>query len=339
MGARAAWLVGDPYVLGLHGSGCWVSVAAGAPVGAGALWLMCTHGCWVSVAAGAPMGAGALWLWGACGCWVSVGAGVLWGSPAAAGSVSAGGSLAAEEPTTSSPAVFPCPSVGVVAGARRQAQGASDTLGCWGGRLQPRHPAPGAPGGEERAPSSPWAGCPATTCAMRRGRTLGAWVLVASLAVVSWGVRGQKVKVKEASGKVFLHCETSSRGPIIWLKNGDMIANATQLDLGTAYDDPRGTYACETENGKTSPPFQVHYRMCQNCIEVDAPTISGIVVADVVATIFLAVAVYCITGQDKGRMSRASDRQNLIANEQLYQPLGERDDEQYSQLAPAKARK
>ncbi|NWW99113.1 CD3D protein, partial [Caloenas nicobarica] len=83
--------------------------------------------------------------------------------------------------------------------------------------------------------------------------------------------------------------------------------------------DPRGIYTCEIENGKRSPPLQVHYRMCQNCIEVDAPTISGIVVADVVATVFLAVAVYCIAGQNKGRMSRASDRQNLIANEQLYQ--------------------
>ncbi|NXQ82897.1 CD3D protein, partial [Nyctibius grandis] len=83
--------------------------------------------------------------------------------------------------------------------------------------------------------------------------------------------------------------------------------------------DPRGTYKCRTDDGKESPSLQVHYRMCQNCIEVDAPTISGIVVADVVATIFLAVAVYCITGQAKGRMSRASDRQNLIANEQLYQ--------------------
>ncbi|NXR06463.1 CD3D protein, partial [Semnornis frantzii] len=59
--------------------------------------------------------------------------------------------------------------------------------------------------------------------------------------------------------------------------------------------------------------------VCQNCIQVDAATISGIVVADVVATIFLAVAVYCISGQDRTRMSRASDRQNLIANEQLYQ--------------------
>ncbi|NXC40159.1 CD3D protein, partial [Penelope pileata] len=81
--------------------------------------------------------------------------------------------------------------------------------------------------------------------------------------------------------------------------------------------DPRGTYTCSS--GSSTDTLQVHYRMCQNCIEVDAPTISGIVIADVVATIFLAIAVYYVTGHDKGRMSRASDRQNLIANEQLYQ--------------------
>ncbi|KAM6043448.1 T-cell surface glycoprotein CD3 gamma chain-like [Chlamydotis macqueenii] len=174
---------------------------------------------------------------------------------------------------------------------------------------------------------------------MWRGRALGAWVLLASLAVASRGVRGQKVTVKEFSGKVFLHCETSSQSQVTWLKDGNVIGNTTQLDLGAAYDDPRGVYRCEIGGTKTSPPLQVYYRMCQNCIQVDAPTISGIVIADVVATVVLAVAVYCITGQDKGRMSRASDRQNLIANEQLYQPLGERDDGQYSRLAPAKARK
>ncbi|KFO92324.1 T-cell surface glycoprotein CD3 gamma chain, partial [Buceros rhinoceros silvestris] len=147
-----------------------------------------------------------------------------------------------------------------------------------------------------------------------------------------------KIILTETNGRVLLQCGKENQKPVIWLKSGERIANVTRLDLGSAYDDPRGIYACEI-NGKRSSSLQVHYRMCQNCIEVDAPTISGIVVADVVATIFLAVAVYCITGQDKGRMSRASDRQNLIANEQLYQPLGERDDGQYSRLAPTKARK
>ncbi|XP_071582860.1 T-cell surface glycoprotein CD3 delta chain [Heliangelus exortis] len=174
---------------------------------------------------------------------------------------------------------------------------------------------------------------------MRRGQILGTWALLACLAIASWNVRGQKVIVKEASGKVFLQCVLSSPGQVRWWKDGTVIGNVTQLDLGAAYDDPRGSYTCETGKGEMSSPLQVHYRMCQNCIEVDAPTISGIVIADVVATIFLAVAVYCITGQEKGRLSRASDRQNLIANEQLYQPLGERGDGQYSRLAPAKAHK
>ncbi|NXL64979.1 CD3D protein, partial [Chordeiles acutipennis] len=76
--------------------------------------------------------------------------------------------------------------------------------------------------------------------------------------------------------------------------------------------DPRGTYTCETESRKKRS-LQVHYRMCQNCIEVDAPTISGIVITDVVATVFLAIAVYCITGQDKGHMSRGEGRPPLTA--------------------------
>uniref|UniRef100_A0A8C5TGQ9 Ig-like domain-containing protein n=1 Tax=Malurus cyaneus samueli TaxID=2593467 RepID=A0A8C5TGQ9_9PASS len=131
---------------------------------------------------------------------------------------------------------------------------------------------------------------------MARTRTLGAWALLASLAVATWGVRGQKINVKEFSGKVFLECV---RGPgnanVTWWKDGNAVGNEAQLDLSSAYDDPRGLYTCET--GKNRNSLQVHYRMCQNCIQVDAPTISGIVIADVVATLFLAVAVYCVTGQ------------------------------------------
>ncbi|KFP70983.1 T-cell surface glycoprotein CD3 delta chain, partial [Acanthisitta chloris] len=146
-----------------------------------------------------------------------------------------------------------------------------------------------------------------------------------------------KIIVKEASGKVSLECITKSPNQIKWMENGQILGNTTQLALSAVYDDPRGLYTCDT--GDQHESLQVHYRMCQNCIEVDAPTISGIVIADLVATAFLAVAVYCITGHDKGRLSRASDRQNLIANEQVYQPLGERDNDQYSRLAPPRARK
>uniref|UniRef100_A0A8B9U936 CD3 gamma/delta subunit Ig-like domain-containing protein n=1 Tax=Anas zonorhyncha TaxID=75864 RepID=A0A8B9U936_9AVES len=171
--------------------------------------------------------------------------------------------------------------------------------------------------------------------AMHRGQALGAWALLASVAVAGLGVQGQTIIVKEKNEKVYLIC--GSHKEVIWFKDQQQIANTTELDLGAMYDDPRGTYICQ--QGGVNNSLQVYYRMCQNCIEVDAPTISGIVVADVIATVLLMVAVYCISGQDKGRMSRASDRQNLIANEQLYQPLGERDDGQYSRLAPTKGRK
>uniref|UniRef100_A0A8B9MRM0 CD3 gamma/delta subunit Ig-like domain-containing protein n=1 Tax=Accipiter nisus TaxID=211598 RepID=A0A8B9MRM0_9AVES len=147
--------------------------------------------------------------------------------------------------------------------------------------------------------------------------------------------------LKEVSGKVFLQCVTNLQSKIIWLKDGNRIGNGTQLDLGAVYNDPRGVYKCQSEDGNedSAGVLQVHYRMCQNCIEVDASTISGIVVADVVATIFLAVAVYCITGQDKGRMSRGEGRALLAAHGWGREPLGERDDGQYSRLAPPKARK
>ncbi|NXM09153.1 CD3D protein, partial [Tyrannus savana] len=74
--------------------------------------------------------------------------------------------------------------------------------------------------------------------------------------------------------------------------------------------DPRGLYTCKVGE-TTEETLQVHYRMCQNCIEVDAATVSGIVIADVIATMLLAVAVYCVTGHDRGHMSRGEGAQGL----------------------------
>ncbi|XP_044852958.1 T-cell surface glycoprotein CD3 delta chain-like isoform X1 [Mauremys mutica] len=145
----------------------------------------------------------------------------------------------------------------------------------------------------------------------------------ADKAVFTVGNRGHDAVLK---------CDTTAAD---WWKDGNLILkNSTELNLGAEADDPRGVYNCTGGN-----LVQVYFRMCQNCIELDAATISGIVVADVIATVFLAIAVYCITSQESGRHLRASDRQNLIANEQLYQPLGERDNEQYSRLGVTRTRK
>lgn len=63
----------------------------------------------------------------------------------------------------------------------------------------------------------------------------------------------------EVGGRVLLKCGTKNQDPVIWLKSGEPVANVTELDLGSAYDDPRGVYACAIK-GKQSPLLQVHYR-------------------------------------------------------------------------------
>ncbi|XP_044852959.1 T-cell surface glycoprotein CD3 gamma chain-like isoform X2 [Mauremys mutica] len=170
---------------------------------------------------------------------------------------------------------------------------------------------------------------------------MGRHGILVSLIMVGFIIKGVVIQVS-ADKAVFtvgnrghdavLKCDTTAAD---WWKDGNLILkNSTELNLGAEADDPRGVYNCTGGN-----LVQVYFRMCQNCIELDAATISGIVVADVIATVFLAIAVYCITSQESGRHLRASDRQNLIANEQLYQPLGERDNEQYSRLGVTRTRK
>uniref|UniRef100_A0A8D2DXL6 CD3 delta subunit of T-cell receptor complex n=1 Tax=Sciurus vulgaris TaxID=55149 RepID=A0A8D2DXL6_SCIVU len=75
------------------------------------------------------------------------------------------------------------------------------------------------------------------------------------------------------------------------------------------------------------------YQVCQNCVELDPGTLAGILIADIIATLLLSLGVYCFAGHETtGRLSGAADTQALLRNEQLYQPLRDHDDGQYSRL-------
>lgn len=150
------------------------------------------------------------------------------------------------------------------------------------------------------------------------------------------------VKVDDNRGddSVFLTCGLKDK-TITWLKDGHAISsNVTKhtWNLGSSAKDPRGMYWCQGPTGK-SKPLQVYYRMCENCIELNIGTISGFIFAEIISIFFLAVGVYFIAGQDGVRQSRASDKQTLLPNEQLYQPLKDRDDDQYSHLQGNQRRK
>uniref|UniRef100_A0A8C7ABX7 CD3 gamma subunit of T-cell receptor complex n=1 Tax=Neovison vison TaxID=452646 RepID=A0A8C7ABX7_NEOVI len=116
------------------------------------------------------------------------------------------------------------------------------------------------------------------------------------------------------------------------------VPHFTMWNLGSSIKDPQGIYQCKGSNG-TSKPFQIYYRMCQNCIDLNTGTVSSFVFAEIISFLFLAVGVYFIAGQDGVRQSRASDKQTLLSNDQLYQPLRYRENDQYGHLQGDKWRR
>ncbi|KAM7235575.1 hypothetical protein CapIbe_012761 [Capra ibex] len=147
-------------------------------------------------------------------------------------------------------------------------------------------------------------------------------------------VNPRVLEVQEPEDKVILKCNSSIT--LLQGTAGQEVSDNKTLDLGKRIEDPRGMYQCG-ENAK-SFTLQVYYRMCQNCVELDSATLAGLIITDIIATVLLALGVYCFAGHETGRFSRAADTQVLMGNDQLYQPLRERNDAQYSRLGDKWAR-
>ncbi|XP_045695138.1 T-cell surface glycoprotein CD3 gamma chain [Phyllostomus hastatus] len=179
---------------------------------------------------------------------------------------------------------------------------------------------------------------------MEQGKHLAGLILAISLlqgTIAQWK-QGEPMVVavdeNQEDGSVLLTCNLKNEN-IKWFKDGkEIMTNKTTLKLGSSLKDPRGTYLCQGSKNN-SATLQVYYRMCQNCIELNASTMSGFVFAEIISIFFLAVGVYFIAGQDGVHQSRASDKQTLLSNDQLYQPLKDREDDQYSHLQGNQLRK
>lgn len=158
------------------------------------------------------------------------------------------------------------------------------------------------------------------------------------LAVLLFQANPLQIPLEEIEDKVFLNCQSN----ITWLEGttGTPLSNNKSLDLGKRILDPRGVYSCNwTYKDIGISSLQVYYRMCQNCVELDSATLAGIVITDIIATVLLALGVYCFAGHETGRLSMAAaDTQDLLRNNQLYQPLRDRSDAQYSRLGENWAR-
>uniref|UniRef100_A0A9L0J006 T-cell surface glycoprotein CD3 delta chain n=1 Tax=Equus asinus TaxID=9793 RepID=A0A9L0J006_EQUAS len=144
---------------------------------------------------------------------------------------------------------------------------------------------------------------------MEHCRFLGSLILAALLSQVSLF----KIDMDEIEERLILKCNSS----IMQLEGTMGTPYKGGLDLGKRILDPRGTYMCG--GAKENSSLQVYYRMCQNCVELDSATLAGIVITDIIATLLLALGVYCFAGHETGRLPRAADAQALLRNDQLYQ--------------------
>ncbi|KAK1153381.1 T-cell surface glycoprotein CD3 delta chain-like isoform X1 [Acipenser oxyrinchus oxyrinchus] len=147
------------------------------------------------------------------------------------------------------------------------------------------------------------------------------WVFITSLITALLLVVPDIKVESEGEEDIKLTCE-----------NGKWVNNDSELSLKNE-DSNSNEYAC-VKGEKTQD------LSCNNCLQLEAGTVAGIVVGDVIATVLIAVAVYCVSSQQKSGGyigNKASDRQNLLMNDgnnMVYEPLRERDDGAYSKLAP-----
>ncbi|XP_007934669.1 T-cell surface glycoprotein CD3 delta chain [Orycteropus afer afer] len=151
------------------------------------------------------------------------------------------------------------------------------------------------------------------------------------LAAFLFQISSCKINVEEHEDKVILSCDSN----ITWIEGtkGKLFASKKSLDLGKRILDPQGVYQCKKDDGTSQiHTLQVYYRMCQSCVEVNSAILAGVIITDIIATLLLALGVYCFAAHETGRLSKAAEIQTLLRNDQLYQPLRDRDDAHYSHL-------
>lgn len=98
-------------------------------------------------------------------------------------------------------------------------------------------------------------------------------------------------------------------------------------------DENTGEYICKGNSDGTETTIFVKLRTCDNCVDLNVASVSGMIIGDIVATVVIGVAVYLIASQATKTGSvtsnkKSSDRQHLVSNEMSnrsvndhYQPL------------------
>ncbi|XP_048837050.1 T-cell surface glycoprotein CD3 gamma chain-like [Brienomyrus brachyistius] len=131
---------------------------------------------------------------------------------------------------------------------------------------------------------------------------------------------GSEIEAEDHYDKIKLKCKNGKK----WVSP---IGSEESTTLVLDYNDAAsGEYHCISDS--TNVTILVKFRTCDNCIQLDIGSLMGLIIGDILATFFIGAAVYLVVSQPKARAygssySKASDRQNLIQNQQndTYMPL------------------
>uniref|UniRef100_A0A674P9M6 CD3 gamma/delta n=1 Tax=Takifugu rubripes TaxID=31033 RepID=A0A674P9M6_TAKRU len=126
-----------------------------------------------------------------------------------------------------------------------------------------------------------------------------------------------RIVVKSQPNGILLSCKTPLK-----IKT----ANGHADDLKLEYkDENSGEYECEdTGNEGVSQKIYVKFRTCDNCVELELVSLTGILMGNLVATVLIGVAVYLTASHRRSDVSsstrKSSDRQHLVPSESRNRP-------------------
>ncbi|XP_072342417.1 T-cell surface glycoprotein CD3 gamma chain-like isoform X4 [Scyliorhinus torazame] len=133
-----------------------------------------------------------------------------------------------------------------------------------------------------------------------------------------------KIEFKDARGNIVVKCDS---GAII-------VVDGHETESHTVTDPFSGLIQCKGKDVETEEIF-LHFNLCKNCVVMDIAGISGIVIASVTFTIFIAIAVYSVSAPDRSWDHQASDRHPLMPNDAsdaIYSHLDNSGKSMYSEL-------
>uniref|UniRef100_UPI00398F6674 T-cell surface glycoprotein CD3 delta chain-like isoform X2 n=1 Tax=Pristiophorus japonicus TaxID=55135 RepID=UPI00398F6674 len=155
--------------------------------------------------------------------------------------------------------------------------------------------------------------------------------LLLILTILLFGsVSAKAIVIKDVNNGVMVTCANDIK------VNGV----STNLKILTVSDPASGFYSCDSTNGDEVSVY-VYLNLCRNCVAMDVGAICGILIASVISTIFIGIAVYSISAQDRSTSHQASDKHPLMhndANDAVYSPLNNDSRATYNVLANKRRR-